>query len=121
VPNQPVHVTIVVPTFSAEATLERALRSVLNQSMHEIEVIVVDDASTDSSWNLIRALALEDPRVRGVLNKTNCGKPVGMNRAITLARRTLAGDPRRRRLVPSRAAGRADRDRRTLVRGHGGR
>jgi succinoglycan biosynthesis protein ExoO len=86
VPNQPVHATIVVPTFSAEATLERALRSVLNQSMREIEVIVVDDASTDSSWNLIRALALEDPRVRGVLNKTNCGKPVGMNRAIALAR-----------------------------------
>jgi succinoglycan biosynthesis protein ExoO len=86
VPNQPVQVTIVVPTFSAEATLERALRSALNQSMREIEVIVVDDASSDNSWSLIRALALEDPRVRGVLNKTNCGKPVGMNRAIALAR-----------------------------------
>ena len=85
-PNQPVHATIVVPTFSADATLERAVRSVLNQSMHEIEIIVVDDASTDNSWSLIRALALEDPRLRGVLNKHNCGKPVGMNRAIGLAR-----------------------------------
>ena len=85
-PNQPVQATVVVPNFSAEPTLERALRSVLNQSMREIEVIVVDDASTDNSWSLIRALALEDPRLRGVLNKTNCGKPVGMNRAIALAR-----------------------------------
>lgn len=86
VPNQPVHVTIVVPTFSAEATLERALRSVLSQTMREIEIIVVDDASPDNSWNLIQALAKEDPRLRGILNKTNCGKPVGMNRAIALAR-----------------------------------
>jgi succinoglycan biosynthesis protein ExoO len=86
VPNVPIQATIVVPTFSAEATLERALRSVLNQTMREIEIIVVDDASADGSWNLIQAMALEDPRVRGIRNKDNCGKPVGMNRAIALAR-----------------------------------
>jgi succinoglycan biosynthesis protein ExoO len=86
IPNRPIRVTVVVPTFCAEATLERALRSVLSQSMREIEIIVVDDASTDGSWNLIEALALEDSRLRGMRNKQNCGKPVGMNRAIALAR-----------------------------------
>jgi succinoglycan biosynthesis protein ExoO len=86
VPNQPIHVTIVVPTFSAEATLERALRSLFDQTMREIEIIVVDDASTDGSWQLICALAMEDPRLRAIRNIENCGKPVGMNRAIALAR-----------------------------------
>ncbi|MDB5394507.1 MAG: hypothetical protein JWM91_2013, partial [Rhodospirillales bacterium] len=37
--------TIVVPTFEARATLERALRSALDQTLRNIEVIVVDDAS----------------------------------------------------------------------------
>ncbi len=84
--NAPIQVTVVVPTFGAVGTLNRAVRSILDQSMRDIEVIVIDDASRDGSWALISALAAEDPRLRGVLNKENCGKPVGMNRAIALAR-----------------------------------
>lgn len=79
-------VTVVIPSYNAAATLERALRSVLDQNIHGLEVIVVDDASRDFSWTLIGNLILEDPRVRGIRNKQNQGKPVGMNRAIALAR-----------------------------------
>jgi len=84
--SEPIRATIVVPTYSAEGTLSRALRSALDQSMRNIEVIVVDDASTDSSWDLISALLRADPRLRAIRNKRNCGKPIGMNRAIALAR-----------------------------------
>jgi succinoglycan biosynthesis protein ExoO len=75
-----------VPTFNAEATLGRALLSALGQTMRNIEVIVVDDASTDGSWALICAMAASDFRLRAIRNKTNRGKSVGMNRAIAYAR-----------------------------------
>jgi succinoglycan biosynthesis protein ExoO len=81
-----VDVSVVIPTYNAGATLERALRSALDQSLGDIEVIVVDDASRDFSWNLVSDLLIEDARIRGIRNKKNQGKPVGMNRAIALAR-----------------------------------
>jgi succinoglycan biosynthesis protein ExoO len=84
--DTPIETTIIVPTYSAETTLLRALRSALDQTMRDIEVIVVDDASTDSSWDIITTLLCEDPRLRAIRNKRNCGKPIGMNRAIALAR-----------------------------------
>jgi succinoglycan biosynthesis protein ExoO len=84
--TRPILATIVVPTYCAEATLGRALRSALDQTLHDIEIIVVDDASTDGSWGLINSLVTEDSRVVAMRNDKNCGKPVGMNRAIALAR-----------------------------------
>ncbi|HMH66132.1 MAG TPA: glycosyltransferase family 2 protein [Rhizomicrobium sp.] len=81
-----VDVTVVIPSYNAEATLERALRSALDQGMRDLEVIVVDDASRDFSWALVSNIILEDARVRGIRNKQNQGKPIGMNRAIALAR-----------------------------------
>lgn len=84
-PNRP-EVTVVIPAYNAAATLERAVRSVLRQSLRDVEVIVVDDASRDESWAAIEEMLIEDGRIRGIRNKTNQGKPVGMNRAIALAR-----------------------------------
>jgi succinoglycan biosynthesis protein ExoO len=84
--TRPLLATIVVPNYCAEATLGRALRSALNQTLRDIEIIVVDDASTDGSWGLINSLVTEDSRVVAMRNDRNCGKPVGMNRAIALAR-----------------------------------
>jgi succinoglycan biosynthesis protein ExoO len=85
-PSETIRATIIIPSYCAEATLLRAVRSALDQTMRNIEVIVVDDASTDSSWELISALLRADPRLRAIRNKRNCGKPIGMNRAIALAR-----------------------------------
>jgi succinoglycan biosynthesis protein ExoO len=84
--SAPIRATIIVPNYNAETTLLRALRSALDQTMRDIEVIVVDDASPDSSWDVITALLREDTRLRAIRNKQNCGKPIGMNRAIALAR-----------------------------------
>jgi succinoglycan biosynthesis protein ExoO len=85
-PNDPVRATVVIPTFCARATLPRAIQSALNQTMQDIEVIVIDDASTDSSWHLIGQMIARDRRIRGIRNKRNCGKSTSMNRAIAVAR-----------------------------------
>jgi succinoglycan biosynthesis protein ExoO len=84
--NRPVEATIVIPTYRAAATLNRALLSALSQTMTDIEVIVVDDASTDASWDVALEAMRHEPRLHGIRNKHNCGKPVGMNRAIARAR-----------------------------------
>jgi len=85
-PAPSVRATVVIPTYSAAETLPRAIASVLNQSLRDLEVIVVDDASTDHSWDLISGLMQKDGRVRAVRNKTNRGKSVSMNRALSVAR-----------------------------------
>ena len=84
--GKPVRATVVVPAFNTRATLGRALKSLSCQTMQDIEIIVVDDASTDGSWDLIAAVANEDPRVRAIRNPRNRGKSAGMNCGIALAR-----------------------------------
>jgi len=82
----PVGVTVVIPTFDAAATLDHAVESVLGQTMRDIEVIVVDDASTDSSWATIGRWLREDPRLRAIRHKQNEGRSVAVNRAMRIAR-----------------------------------
>lgn len=87
--NQPpfpsVRATVVIPAYGAAETLSRAAESALGQSLRELEVIIVDDASQDNSWDLISELMQKDPRVRAVRNKINRGKSVSMNRAVSIA------------------------------------
>lgn len=85
-PGEDIAATVIIPNFSAEATLLRAVHSVLTQSRRDLEVIVIDDASTDQSWDLILDLLPRDERVRAVRHKANSGKPIAMNRGIALAR-----------------------------------
>lgn len=85
-PEARVCATIVIPNYDSRATLARALQSALGQTMREIEVIVVDDASTDTSWSYIAQLLARDSRLRGIRNKRNLGKPAIMNRALEIAR-----------------------------------
>jgi succinoglycan biosynthesis protein ExoO len=85
-PDRDIDATIIVPAYNTSSTLERALRSALSQTLTDIEVIVIDDASTDETWTAINRLMAEDGRLRSIRNKRNSGKPASMNRATTLAR-----------------------------------
>lgn len=85
-PSLPPLVTVVIPAHAAASTLGRAIQSVLGQSLKEIEVIIVDDASTDATWPLIADVLPQDERVRAIRHQSNRGKSVAMNRAISIAR-----------------------------------
>ncbi|WP_188191031.1 bifunctional glycosyltransferase/CDP-glycerol:glycerophosphate glycerophosphotransferase [Nonomuraea sp. SYSU D8015] len=70
--------TVVVITYNDAARLPRAVRSVLHQSLRDLEVIIADDASTDGTPEVAARLAGEDPRVRYLRRETNsggCGAP----------------------------------------------
>ncbi len=78
-------VTVVIPVFNSAATLARAMQSVLDQSLADFELLVVDDGSTDDSLALARRLAGADPRVQVVALPKNGGKARAMNHAMALA------------------------------------
>lgn len=64
-------VSIVMPVFNDEATISHALESALRQTLHEIEVICVDDASTDGTAAVVERFGVRDPRVRLIRHERN--------------------------------------------------
>jgi succinoglycan biosynthesis protein ExoO len=66
-------VSVVIPAFNAQETIERAIRTVLDQTTPPYEVIVVDDASTDGTRDLVAALAAQEPRLRLMASSPNAG------------------------------------------------
>lgn len=63
--------SIVMPVFNDEATVGAALESALTQTLHNIEVVCVDDASTDGTVGVIEQIQRRDPRVRLVVHDQN--------------------------------------------------
>ena len=78
-------ISVVIPAYNAAETLERALVSVAVQSLADIEIIVVDDGSTDDTPRLLRDRAALDPRMRA-LTQANGGVARARNAGIAAAR-----------------------------------
>ena len=78
-------VSIIIPVYNAEAYLRECLDSVVNQTLKEIEVICIDDGSTDSSLSILKEYAQKDSRV-SVLQQRNLHAGVARNAGIAVAR-----------------------------------
>src|SRR5690554_2288672 len=82
--SQPL-VSVVIATYNMGQYLPGAVKSVLNQSWKNLEVVVVDDGSTDETQEVMEGLAKTDPRI--VFIKTpNQGQPKAKNTGIRAAR-----------------------------------
>ncbi len=67
-----IHISIIIPVFNAEAYIKECLNSVLNQRYKNIEIICIDDGSTDSSAQIIEKYCHLDPRIKYLYkNHTN--------------------------------------------------
>jgi glycosyltransferase involved in cell wall biosynthesis len=82
-------VSVVTPVWNAAATLPGTVASVRAQSLPDWELLLVDDASTDGSRELARALAAEDARIRPLARARNGGAAAARNDAIRAARGRL--------------------------------
>lgn len=71
-------VSIVIPTYNAEPYLRKCLDSVVNQTLKDIEIICVDDGSTDNSGKILDEYAAKDSRIK-VIHKENGGYGSAMN------------------------------------------
>lgn len=78
--------SVVIPLYNKRPTIERAIRSVLRQGAHTIEIIVVDDGSTDDG--AIIASSMGDPRIR-VIAQANGGAAAARNRGVKESRYDL--------------------------------
>lgn len=82
--SQPL-VSIIVPVYNTEKYLAACLQSALDQSVADIEVIAVDDGSTDGSLEILRAFADKDPRLKLLVNEKNCGQAATRNRGLDVS------------------------------------
>lgn len=79
-------VSVVMSCYNAEKTLERAMTSVLNNTYKNIELLVIEDCSTDDSLHIASKIANEDSRVKVILHKENQGAGVSRKDGIEKAR-----------------------------------
>lgn len=75
----PPKVTVAIPVYNSASTLERCINSATSQTMKSIEIIVVDDGSSDESGTVAEALALDDRRIKVLRLQRNHGEPHVMN------------------------------------------
>ena len=66
-------ISVIIPAFNAEKTIEESVNSVLAQDYEDLELIVVDDGSTDRTMEILTGLSEQDPRIRIIENDTNTG------------------------------------------------
>lgn len=83
-------VSIIVPIYNMEAYLERCLESLVSQRLREMEIIAVNDGSTDRSGEMLRAFAERDPRLK-VIEQPNSGVSAARNRGIAAAQGEYIG------------------------------
>ena len=81
-------VSVVMPAYNVAPYIEKAAKSVLSQSVGDLELLIVNDASTDDTAMLAASIAAQDARVRVLTNESNCGVAVTRNRGIAAARGT---------------------------------
>ena len=83
-------ISVIVPVYNVEQYLERCVDSIINQTYTNLEIILVNDGSTDNSGKLCDVLAKKDKRIR-VIHKENGGLSDARNRGIDEAESDLVG------------------------------
>ena len=77
-------ISVIVPVYNSEAFLCECLNSVLSQTLHNIEIICVDDGSTDNSHDILQSYSEKDERII-VIYQNNCGSAIARNKALSIA------------------------------------
>lgn len=85
-----IKVSVIVPVYNVKDYLERAVDSLLNQTLSEIEIILIDDGSTDGSGDICDKYAEKDKRVI-VLHQKNSGVSAARNNGLKLAKGEYIG------------------------------
>ena len=82
--NRRLKVSILVPVYNTERFLAECLDSLVGQTLKEIEIICINDGSTDGSLGILQRYAKDDKRIR-ILNKKNTGYGDSMNVGLSEA------------------------------------
>lgn len=78
-------ISIIIPVYNAEKYINRCIKSIVNQSYQNLEIIIVNDGSTDDSLSICETLATQDNRIK-VISQDNGGVSKARNTGIRLAK-----------------------------------
>lgn len=80
-------VSVLIPVYNCEKFIEKTLLSIINQSYQNIEIVIIDDCSTDNTLNVVQAVKNTHPQVRFVIqqNQPNLGVSATRNRLVAAA------------------------------------
>jgi glycosyltransferase involved in cell wall biosynthesis len=79
-------VSVIIPVYNSEAYLREAVESIIDQSYSNLEIIIIDDHSSDGSWDLINEYARKDERIVAIRNASNLNSAASRNVGIRRAR-----------------------------------
>lgn len=82
-------ITVLISVYNGRSFVEQAVRSMMKQTLTNIEILIVDDGSTDGTLEILSQLAAEDPRIRVVKMEQNVRLPRALNHGLSLARAPL--------------------------------
>lgn len=79
-------ISFIMPSFNtSEEYLKQAVASVISQDYNNLELIIIDDGSTDECWNIAKKCSALDPRIKLYRNERNSGIVYSLNRALSIA------------------------------------
>ena len=76
-------ITVIIPVYNTEKYLDKCIKSVINQTYKNLEIIIVNDGSTDNSLNYIQKCKKQDNRIK-IINKANGGLSSSRNKALDI-------------------------------------
>jgi glycosyltransferase involved in cell wall biosynthesis len=85
-----VKVTVIIPVYNVETYLKKCMDSVTNQTLKDIQIICVNDGSTDRSPQILKEYANKDPRIE-IINKKNAGLGAARNTCMEYAKGEYVG------------------------------
>jgi glycosyltransferase involved in cell wall biosynthesis len=80
----PPKVSVIIPVYNAEKYLARSIESILNQTFQNFEILIIDDGSTDNSWEVIQSF--DDHRISSLRNPKNQGVVQSRNKLLSIAK-----------------------------------
>jgi glycosyltransferase involved in cell wall biosynthesis len=78
-------VTVLIPCYNVEKYVLRSIASVQNQTYKNLEILLIDDGSTDNTYSLLESIALSDSRLKLIKNEKNIGLIRTLNKGIELS------------------------------------
>lgn len=83
--DEKILISVIIPVYNVERYLERCLNSICNNTYKNLQIICIDDGSTDNSINILRDFAPKDNRIE-IIEKANAGVSAARNDGIKAAR-----------------------------------
>lgn len=84
--NKRPKVSVIIPNYNYAKYIKMAVQSVQRQTLKDIEIIIVDDCSSDDSLAIVSELQKQDPRIKIIQNKNNSGAGISRNNGIAEAK-----------------------------------